>query len=145
MDAKRLVPVLGTLAVLAAGAGGSAALAQTHDGAPAPPRPVAPGTVTADPGHDVSLGLGQEAELSTKDVTVRYTRLIGDSRCKPGRHCFWAGDAVVAVSLTQPGRGEHSDAQLHTGTEPHATTFAAARVELVSVSPRGDRITLRVR
>lgn len=114
-------------------------------GPAAPPRPAVEGTVTADPGHDVSLATGQEAELSTKDITVRYTRLVEDSRCKPGLHCIWEGDAAVAVTLTQPGRGEHTDTQLHTGRRgPHATTFAAAQVELVGVSVRGDRITLRV-
>ncbi|MGH8921088.1 MAG: hypothetical protein ACRDZY_03695 [Acidimicrobiales bacterium] len=145
MDAKRLALTMGTLVVLAASAGSSVALAQTSGGPGAPPRPAAAGTVTADPGHDVSLATGQEAELSTKDVTVRYTRLVEDSRCKPGLHCFWEGDAVVAVTLTQPGRGEHADAQLHTGRRgPRDTTFAAARVELVGVSRGGDRITLRV-
>ena len=145
MDAKRLALTMGTLVVLAAGAGGSVALARTHGGTAAPPRPAAGNTVTADPGHDVSLGTGQEAELSTKDVTVRYTRLVEDSRCKPGLQCFWQGDAIVAVTLTQPGRGERTDTELHTGRRgPHDTTFAAARVELVGVSPGGDRITLRV-
>ncbi|HEY2059251.1 MAG TPA: hypothetical protein VGH57_12860 [Amycolatopsis sp.] len=145
MDAKRLALTMGTLVVLAAGAGSSVALAQTHGGPAAPPRPAVEGTVTADPGHDVSLATGQEAELSTKDITVRYTRLVEDSRCKPGLHCIWEGDATVAVTLTQPGRGEHTDTQLHTGRRgPHATTFAAAQVELVGVSVRGDRITLRV-
>lgn len=145
MDAKRLALTMGTLVVLAAGAGGSVALAQTHGGSAAPPRPAVEGTVTADPGHDVSLATGQEAELSTKDITVRYTRLVQDSRCKPGLHCIWEGDATVAVTLTQLGRGEHTDAQLHSGRRgPHVTTFAAAQVELVGVSVRGDRITLRV-
>ncbi|HEY3708105.1 MAG TPA: hypothetical protein VGL64_01920 [Amycolatopsis sp.] len=145
MDAKRLALTMGTLVVLAAGAGSSVALAQTHGGPAAPPRPAVEGTVTADPGHDVSLATGQEAELSTKDITVRYTRLVEDSRCKPGLHCIWEGDATVAVTLTQLGRGEHTDTELHTGRRgPHGTTFAAARVELVGVSVRGDRITLRV-
>ncbi|MFF4596578.1 hypothetical protein ACQPXB_31835 [Amycolatopsis sp. CA-161197] len=146
MDAHKLALAIGTVAVLAVGAGGSVALAHTLDGAAPLPQPAAAvGTVPAEAGRDVTLGVGQEAQLGTKDLTVRYTRLVDDSRCPANVTCVWPGDAVVAVTLSQPGRGEQTAAQLHTGRRgPHELTYAAAHVELVDVSRAGERITLRV-
>ena len=145
MDAHKLALAIGTVAVLAVGAGSSVALAHTLDGAGGAPRAAAVGTVPAEPGRDVTLRAGQEAQLSTKDLTVRYTRLVEDSRCPEHVTCVWSGDAVVAIQLSQPGRGEQTAAQLQTGRRgPHDLTYAAAHVELVDVSRAGERITLRV-
>ncbi|MGW4485547.1 hypothetical protein ACWEOE_17125 [Amycolatopsis sp. NPDC004368] len=144
MDAHKLALAIGTVAVLAVGAGSSVALAHTLDGAGGPPAAAA-GTVAAEPGRDVTLRAGQEAQVSAKDLTVRYTRLVDDSRCPANVTCVWPGDAVVAVALSQPGRGEQTVAQLHTARRgPQEATYAAAHVELVDVSRAGERITLRV-
>jgi hypothetical protein len=145
MDARKLALIFGTVAVLAVGAGSSVALAHTLDGPTGPPHAATAGTVAADPGRDVTLAAGQEARLSTKDLTVRYTRLVEDSRCPEHVTCVWSGDAVVSVQLSQPGRGEQTAVQLHTGRGgPRVATYAAAHVELVDVSRAGERITLRL-
>ena len=144
MDAKRFVISLVALAGIAVGAGSS--IASGHGGAPAaaPPAPAVPTpTVSTAIGEDVRLAAGQEAALQGKDLTVRYLRLVSDSRCKPGRECFWQGEAVVALSLGQPGRGERQTVELR-GETAKSASFAACRIELVSVDPDGARITLRV-
>ncbi|WP_409463832.1 hypothetical protein [Amycolatopsis sp. GA6-003] len=124
---------IGTAAALAGCAGGPVALAQT-------PRPEA-----AEPGHDVVLSRGQEVQVSGRDLTVRYRDLVSDSRCKPGRQCFVAGDAVVSLVLTEPGRGEHTSVQLHTDRPgPHETNYAGTTVRLAEVSATGDRITVHL-
>ncbi|WP_406634813.1 hypothetical protein [Amycolatopsis sp. WGS_07] len=124
---------IGTAAALAGCAGGSVALAQT-------PRPAA-----AEPGQDVVIARGQEVQVSGRDLTVRYRDLVSDSRCKPGRQCFVAGDAVVSLILTEPGRGEHTSVQLHTDRPgPHETTYSGTTVRLADVTTTGDRITVHV-
>ncbi|WP_326837214.1 hypothetical protein VSH64_20335 [Amycolatopsis rhabdoformis] len=144
MDAHKFALAIATVAVLAVGAGGSVALAHTLDG-PGAPRPAAAATVPAEPGRDVTLAEGQEARLTTRDLTVRYTRLVEDSRCPENVTCVWSGDAVVALELSQPGRGEQTRTQLHTARRgPQGITYAAAHVELVDVSRAGERVTLRV-
>ncbi|WP_344865922.1 hypothetical protein [Amycolatopsis ultiminotia] len=133
MDARRFALTVGATAVLAAGAGGSVALAQTHQ-----PR-------TAEPGRDVVLGNGEETWFAGRDLTVRYTGLVSDSRCPRQVQCFAPGDAVVSVALAQPGSGERTSSQLHTGHPgPRETTYAATTVQLIGVSTAGDRITLRL-
>lgn len=141
MDLQRIAAGLVALAVVAVGAGSSVAVGQT-----APGRPVAPSTVSTAPGGDVTLRLGQEAAIQGKDLAVRYTRMVSDSRCRPTMTCIWQGEATLAFLLSEPGRGESTTAELHSGprTGPQATSFAASRVELVSVSEDGLEATVRV-
>lgn len=144
MDIQRFAAGLFAFAVLAVGAGSSVAAGQAAPAVPA--RPSSPSTVSTAPGGDVTLRLGQEAAIQGKDLTVRYTRVVSDSRCRPGMTCIWQGEATLAFLLTEPGRGESTTAELHSGprTGPQSTTFAAGRVELISVSQDGGEATVRV-
>jgi hypothetical protein len=142
VDLQRFVAGLFAFAVVTVGAGSSVAAGQPAAAGPAP----APSTVSAPAGPDVTLRLGQEAAVQGKDLTVRYTRVVADSRCRPGMQCIWQGEATLAFLLKQPGRGESTTAELHSGlrTGPQATSFAGSRVELVSVSEDGGEATVRI-
>ncbi|MCR6486854.1 hypothetical protein M8542_28895 [Amycolatopsis sp. OK19-0408] len=141
MDLQRIAAGLFAVAVVAVGAGSSVA-----SGVPAPARPASPSTVSTAPTGDVTLRLGHEAAIQGKDLTIRYTRVVSDSRCRPNMTCVWQGEATLAFLLSEPGRGESTTAELHSGprTGPQATTFAASRVELVSVSEDGGEATVRI-
>ncbi|MEU0535204.1 hypothetical protein [Amycolatopsis tolypomycina] len=143
MDLPRFVAGLFAFAVVTVGAGSSVAAGLPAAGPGAGP---GPGTVSAPAGHDVTLRLGQEAAVQGKDLTVRYLRVVADSRCRAGMQCFWQGEATLAFLLKEPGRGESTTAELHSGprTGPRATSFAASRVELVSVSEDGGEATVRI-
>jgi len=145
VDLQRFVAGLFAFAVVTVGAGSAVASGQPALKPAAPPAP-AGNTVSAPAGHDVALRLGQEAAVAGKDLTVRYTRLVEDSRCRPGMTCVWQGEATLAFLLKEPGRGESTTAELHSGprTGPQATSFAASRVELVSVSEDGGEATVRI-
>jgi hypothetical protein len=138
MDLQRIAAGLFALVVVVVGAGSSAASG--------PGVPAAPSTVSTAPGAEVTLHLGQEAAVQGKDLTVRYIRVVDDSRCRPDMTCVWQGEAALAFLLSEPGRGESTTAELHSGprTGPQATSFAASRVELVSVSEDGQEATVRV-
>ncbi|WP_410675701.1 hypothetical protein [Amycolatopsis sp. cmx-4-68] len=139
MDLQRFVAGLFAFALVTVGAGSSVAAA--------PARPAAPSPAVSTPaGQDVTLRLGQEAAVQGRDLTVRYTRLVADSRCRPGMQCVWQGEATLAFLLSEPGRGESTTAELHSGprTGPQATTFAGSHVELVSVTEDGGQATVRV-
>ncbi|WP_235190975.1 hypothetical protein [Amycolatopsis rifamycinica] len=140
MDLQRFVAGLFAFAVLTVGAGSTVAAAPVAPAAPAP------STVSAPAGQDVTLRLGQEVAVQGKDLTVRYTRVVADSRCRPGMQCVWQGEATLAFLLKEPGRGESTTAELHSGprTGPQATTFAASRIELVSVSEDAEEATVRI-
>ncbi|MFG1641636.1 hypothetical protein ACGFMK_15220 [Amycolatopsis sp. NPDC049252] len=135
MDLQRIAAGVFALAVVVVGAGSSAASGQAVSS-----------TVSTPPGAEVTLHAGQEAAVQGKDLTVRYVRVVSDSRCRPSMTCFWQGEASLAFLLSEPGRGESTTAELHSGprTGPQATSFAASRVELVSVSEDGQEATVRV-
>ncbi|MGW5719318.1 hypothetical protein ACWEVP_24320 [Amycolatopsis sp. NPDC003865] len=141
MDPQRIAAGLFAFVVVAVGAGSTAAAQQA-----APVRPSAPSTVSTAPRGDVTLRTGQEAAIQGKDLVVRYLRVVSDSRCRPNMTCIWQGEATLAFLLSEPGRGESTTAELHSGprTGPQATSFAASRVELVSVSEDGQEATIRV-
>ncbi|MEU4250585.1 hypothetical protein AB0F15_24575 [Amycolatopsis sp. NPDC026612] len=142
MDLQRFVAGLFAFAVVTVGAGSSVAA-----GRPAAPGPASPPpTVSAPAGPDVTLRLGQEVAVQGKDLTVRYTRVVADSRCRPGMTCVWQGEVTLAFLLKEPGRGESTTAELHSGprTGPQATTFAASRIELVSVSEDAGEAIVRI-
>ncbi|WP_290055021.1 hypothetical protein [Amycolatopsis solani] len=144
MDLQRFVAGLFAFAVVTVGAGSSVAPGPpaAPPGAGAPPS----STVSAPAGRDVTLRLGQEAAVQGRDLTVRYTRVVSDSRCRPNMTCVWQGEATLAFLLKEPGRGESTTAELHSGprTGPQATSFAAGRIELVSVSEDGGQATVRI-
>ena len=157
VDTKRFVVSLVALAGIAVGAGSAVASGQVETPAPQPatqpgsqpgsqPGTPAPSTVGAGLGDDVTLNAGQEVKIATKDFTVRFSRLAADSRCPANVQCIWAGDATVELLLSEPGRGESTRAELHTGLglPRKEARFAAARVELLDVSRDGSTITVRV-
>jgi hypothetical protein len=77
--------------------------------------------------------------------TLRYERLVNDSRCRPDVQCVWAGDAEVALTWTAPAGGNEAFS-LH--TRPDATRHSlgsAHTVRLLSLE-RGDApaLTLQV-
>ena len=68
--------------------------------------PVADGsTIQMTPGQAVAL-----ADAST----LRYERVVNDSRCQPDVQCVWAGDAEVAFTWRSSGGGRDAFS-LHTG------------------------------
>ncbi|MEV7044064.1 hypothetical protein [Amycolatopsis sp. NPDC051061] len=144
MDLQRFAAGLFAFAVVAVGAGSS--VASGHPVPAGPGQPAPPSTVSTAPQGDVTLRLGQEAAIQGKDLTIRYTRMVSDSRCRPAMTCVWQGEATLAFLLSEPGRGESTTAELHSGprTGPQATSYAASRVELVSVGEDGQEATVRV-
>ncbi len=149
VDLKKLLIALCTVAGIAAGAGSSAALEPPP--APAPQQPQKPAEPTPPPspvalGETVVLKSGQTAEVASKDISIRFTELVSDSRCPQGMVCIWAGEAVVELAMAEPGRGERTTAELATTGRggKQSVEFAACRVDLVAVSSGGDQVTLRV-
>ncbi len=70
------------------------------------------------PGESFRLSVGEEARLTSADLTVRFSAVTSDSRCPKDVQCFWAGDAAVEVVLTRDE--ESATVSVHThGDEPY--------------------------
>ena len=99
--------------------------------------PVADGTVAAmKPGQTVIL---------INRGSLRYVRLVNDSRCAPDVQCVWAGDAVVAMHWMS-GSGQSQDLELHTNRtsgSDHAD-LDGRRVTLTYLSRQGAEASFEV-
>ena len=84
-------------------------------------------------GSDFTMQPGTQVLLSDHG-SLRYLRVLEDSRCKPDVQCIWAGDAQVAFRWTPVG-GTALDFSLHTGKEPKEQALGGRRLTLVSLSP----------
>ncbi|RSN63222.1 hypothetical protein DMH01_11535 [Amycolatopsis sp. WAC 04182] len=149
MDLKKLLVVLCALIGLACGAGSSAAREEPAASRPPAVRPAPvqqPAQGAVELGETVDLKAGETAEVASKDVSIRFARLVSDSRCAAGMVCVWEGEAVIELALAEPGRGERTTAEVaSTGRGGRQSVeFAACRVDLVAVSSGGDQVTLRV-
>jgi len=38
-------------------------------------------------------------KMDGEKVTVKFTKLVDDSRCQPNQQCFWAGEVRVKIQL----------------------------------------------
>jgi hypothetical protein len=88
-----------------------------------------------DDGQTFTMHAGERVALADSS-TLRYVRVINDSRCPPGVQCIWAGDAEVAFEWTS-GSGAVTSFSLHTGKDPRQQVVGERRLTLTSLA-RGD-------
>ena len=89
-------------------------------------------STTVNEGAEYTLRPGGQAALSDLG-TLRYQRLVNDSRCAPDVQCIWAGDAEVAFEWL-PEHGAKQSFSLHTGVEPRSQILGTRRLTLVSLT-----------
>jgi hypothetical protein len=87
-------------------------------------------------GTDFRMQVGQTVTLADNS-RLRYLRVVNDSRCPPGVHCVWAGDAIVAFEWSPPG-GTAQGFELHTGLEPRSYAIGGRRLVLKSLERGAD-------
>ncbi len=92
--------------------------------------PAQPDRVTKDKPFELRAG---EAALTADDIRIRFDTVRSDSRCPSGAQCIWAGEAVVAVTLS---RGETSAGrELTIPGERSSTTFETVTVTFQGLQP----------
>ena len=130
MPAPHLIAAVAALSLaacssVASSAGGDGGGARVADGS----------TFQMTPGQLVTL-----ADAST----LRYERVVNDSRCPPDVQCVWAGDAEVAFTWRSSGGGRDAFS-LHTGRGDKSHAIGGRTVTLVGLA-RGaaPEATLRV-
>ena len=92
-----------------------------------------------------TFALAPGAMVALADAsTLRYERVVNDSRCQPDVQCVWAGDAEVAFTWRSEGGGRDAFS-LHTGRGETSHAIGERTVTLVALG-RGaaPEATLRV-
>ena len=99
--------------------------------------------ISTQPGH---TPLGQPFDLRSggsaaleRGLTITFDRVVADSRCPMDALCIWAGDAVVALSISG-GAGGPVTRELHTYLESEAS-YPGYSIKLLALAPypRSDR------
>jgi len=106
-------------------------------GAACSSHPTAPDQVPLGQSFELRAGSSVTVEGG---LTIAFTGVKSDSRCPMDALCVWAGDAIVAVSLSQSG-GDRADRELHTASTGSEASYRAYSVKLVALAPypRSDR------
>ena len=104
----------------------------------------APGPPPAAPSPDglVVLAAGQSAEIAPS-TTLRFDRIVNDSRCPADAQCIWAGEVRIALTLTTPAGATAFELASERDKTAVVQTLA---VELVSFAacPAGECASLRI-
>jgi hypothetical protein len=95
----------------------------------------------AGPTQPTPIVLGQAFDLRPRTsatladgLQIRFDGVRSDSRCPMDAICVWAGDAVVAVSIT-PGSGAGAERELHTQPDGSQVEFSGYGIKLTGLAP----------
>ena len=83
--------------------------------------------------QSVELRAGSSATLEG-GLTIAFDRVTSDSRCPMNAFCVWAGDAIVAVLLSQRPGGSAAR-ELHTDARGSETSYLAYSIKLLTLAP----------
>ena len=99
--------------------------------------PTAPDRVPKGEPFDVRVG---ESALTTDDLRIKFDTVRSDSRCPLDALCVRAGEAVIAVTLSQAGQLAIGR-ELQTVPDKSQTTYSRFTITLSSLRPypRSDR------
>jgi hypothetical protein len=90
-------------------------------------------------GQPFELHLGRSAILRD-GLMVTFDGVRADSRCPMDALCVWAGDAVITVSVSQPG-ALTAERALHTDPTGSEAQYLGYVIKLITLAPypRSDR------
>lgn len=90
-------------------------------------------------GHPFELRAGASATLENA-LTITFDRVTSDSRCPMDARCIQAGDAIVAILVSQ-GAGAPVARELHTDPRRSEASYLTYSIKLVTLEPypRTDR------
>jgi hypothetical protein len=92
-----------------------------------------PGSASLD--RDFLVREGQQVLVDGERLTIRFQDVTEDSRCAVDVQCVWAGEGVVVLRLSEPGR-EAAEVTLRTTEGKNAGTYGDYRVSLKNLDPK---------
>jgi hypothetical protein len=82
---------------------------------------------TIRPGAPLRLAPGQSAAVAGTAMTVRFTRVLEDSRCPRGVTCVWAGRARVELAVRSTPNGPDRTMEVEVGSPDKGTVEVGGR------------------
>ena len=110
-----------------------------HDGY----MPATETSITVSLGQDFDLKVGQEASISSQQLTLKFLSVSEDSRCPQGTTCMWEGNGRVNIELTPTGQTSYV-VELNTarslGSEATYLTYIISLLDLQPYPLAGSTI-----
>ncbi|MGI9106097.1 MAG: hypothetical protein ACR2G4_07610 [Pyrinomonadaceae bacterium] len=85
--------------------------------------------------QSLDLRVGQEISVAGQQLKIKFVAVREDSRCPVGVNCIWAGNARIALKLTQD-ETKTAEVELNTANESREASYANYIVKLVDLAPR---------
>lgn len=64
------------------------------------------GQASASLGDKFGLKIGETANVASENLTLKFEKVLNDSRCPDGAMCIWAGQAQALVTIELNGKKE---------------------------------------
>ncbi len=81
----------------------------------------------------ISVRLGHSKAIDGGKITIKFLKIVEDSRCPMNARCIWAGNAKIRLSMTK-GRSFRS-VELNTGTGVKTVTAYGYTFEIEDLTP----------
>lgn len=80
------------------------------------------------------IKLGDSAELAASKISIKFVRVIEDSRCPADVNCIWAGNAKIEIEASKGA--QKSTFVLNTNGNETEAKFAGYVIELAGLEPQ---------
>ncbi len=92
-------------------------------------------SITANLGQAFDIKVGQEATISSQQLSLKFLSVSEDSRCPQGTNCIWEGNGKVNIQLTS--QSQTSDTvELNTAMSlPSEATYLNYNISLLDLQP----------
>ena len=92
-------------------------------------------SITVSLGQVFDIKVGQEASISSQQLTLKFLSVSEDSRCPQGTNCIWEGNGKVKIQLAS--QSQTSDTvELNTAMSlPSEATYLSYNISLLDLQP----------
>ena len=92
-------------------------------------------SITARLGQAFDIKVGQEASISSQQLTLKFLSVSEDSRCPQGTICMWEGNGKVNIELTSTGQTSYV-VELNTAVSLKSeATYQDYKISLLDLQP----------
>lgn len=88
----------------------------------------------AQSGESAGIKLGDSAELAASKISIKFVRVIEDSRCPADVNCIWAGNAKIEIEASKGS--QKSAFVLNTNGNETEASFAGYVIKLTGLEPQ---------
>lgn len=79
--------------------------------------------------EEISISMGKQKTADRGRLTIKFEKIIEDSRCPPNARCIWAGNARIRLAVSK-GKMAPKYVELNTGEDPRSVKLYGYTIKL---------------